>query len=85
MGKWSKFKQWWLDVIEDAKASCAQKRKERLERESCESLQVMEFNGSEYISHHGTPIIKVDNLNIPATKALQQSRKDYIAWREKFC
>lgn len=81
----SDFKQWCLSVKERIAATRAQKRKEWLERTSCEDLQVMEFNGSEYICFHGTPVVKVDHLNIPATKLLQQARKDYIAWREKFC
>lgn len=81
----SKFKQWVNDSVNEIKEKRAKKRKEWLEKRSCEVLQVMEFNGSEYICHHGEPIVKVDNLNISATKVLQQSRKDYIAWMEKFC
>lgn len=84
MAKWSDFKQWWLDMIEKQKQSRAQQRRTQLERNSCEFLQLMEFNGSEYISHNGVPIVKVDNLNTSAIKVLQQSRKDYIAWQEKF-
>ncbi len=60
------------------------KRNQRLNNLSCESINVIEFNGRLYISYNGTPIVRVEDLQTEVTEVLAQSRQDYLAWKAKF-
>ena len=80
----SNFKQWLNGVAERIKKKRAVKRKKQIERQCCRDFQIMEFDGKVYICHEGVPVIKTDSLKGSATDVLVQSRKDFIAWREKF-
>jgi hypothetical protein len=78
------FMQWLSKKITDRKQRKAQTNQQRLERLSCESLNVIEFNGKLYVSHQGAPIIPVSALNMDVEKMLVGARKDYLAWINKF-
>lgn len=70
--------------IVDHKQKRLQANQHRLERLSCESLNVVEFNGKLYVSHHGVPIVPVAALNIDVETMLVDARKDYLTWINKF-
>lgn len=51
---------------------------------SCMAINVTEFNGKLYVSHDGIPIVPVENLNENVENVVADSRKSYLAWKEKF-
>lgn len=82
---------WLKGVNERSHAKCQERRAKRLENISCNSINVIEFNGHFYISHDGVPIVRVEDLRAKGSdalssmcEALRQAREDYLAWREKF-
>jgi len=77
-------KAWWSKWIAAHRQKAAAKREAQMEKESCADIQAMEFGGNLYIAHNGVPIVRVDRLNVEATKLLAESRKDYMAWKRKF-
>lgn len=78
------FMQWWSDLRTAHKEKKAIARRKTLERMSCETINVTEFDGKLYLSHNDTPIVPVANLNTDVEKVLAISRQGYLAWREKF-
>lgn len=80
----SAIKNWWSNVQESAKARREAQRHEYLQHRSCIRLQMMEFNGKEYISFDGVPIARLENLKSKAPEFLAQAREDFVMWSEKF-
>lgn len=75
----------WLKCITERSQLARQERHtKQLEKRSCESINVTEFNGCLYIAHDGVPIVRVDDLKAKAPEILAQAREDYLAWRAKF-
>lgn len=75
----------WLKRIKERSQAARQERHtKQLEKISCESINVTEFNGCLYIAHNGVPIVRVDDLKVKAPDVLAQAREDYLAWRAKF-
>ena len=60
------------------------KREHELNCLSCDSINVMEYDGKLYISHNGVPIVNADCLSVGITDALVESRKGYLSWKNKF-
>lgn len=77
-------RQWWSEQKKSRQIMRAAKVQSRREQMSCEIINVMEFNGKLYVSHNGAPIVPIDNLNVEISTILAQSRRDYLAWIEKF-
>lgn len=80
----SAIKNWWSDVQKSAKARKEAQRHEYLQHRSCTRLQIMEFNGREYISFDGVPVARLENLKSKAPEFLAQAREDFVAWSERF-
>lgn len=80
----SAIKNWWSNVQKSAKARREAQRHEYLQHRSCIRLQMMEFNGKEYISFDGVPIARLENLKSKAPEFLAQAREDFVAWSERF-
>lgn len=80
----SAIRNWWLNVQKSAKARREAQRHEYLQHRSCIRLQMMEFNGKEYISFDGVPIARLENLKSKAPEFLAQAREDFVTWSEKF-
>lgn len=77
-------KNWWSNVKKSSKARREAQKHEYLQHRSCIRLQMMEFNGKEYISFDGVPIARLENLKSKAPEFLAQAREDFVAWSEKF-
>lgn len=75
---------WLKRTKERSQAKCQERRTKQLEKTSCKSINVIEFNGRLYIAHDGVPIVRVEDLKSKAPDILVQSREDYLAWRERF-
>ena len=58
----STIKNWWSNVQKSAKARREAQRHEYLRHRSCIRLQMMEFNGKQYISFDGIPVARLENL-----------------------
>lgn len=80
----SAIRNWWSNVQKSAKARREAQRHEYLQHRSCIRLQMMEFNGKEYISFDGVPIARLENLKNKAPEFLAQAREDFVAWSERF-
>lgn len=80
----SAIKNWWSNVQKSAKARREAQRHEYLQHRSCIRLQMMEFNGKEYISFDGIPVARLENLKSKAPEFLAQAREDFVAWSERF-
>lgn len=80
----SAIRNWWSNVQKLAKARREAQRHEYLQHRSCIRLQMMEFNGKEYISFDGVPIARLENLKSKAPEFLAQAREDFVAWSERF-
>lgn len=80
----SDIKNWWINVQKKEKARKEAQRHEYLQHRSCTRLQMMEFNGKEYISFDGVPVARLENLKNKAPEFLAQAREDFVAWSEKF-
>lgn len=80
----STIKNWWSNVQKSAKARKEAQRHEYLRHRSCIRLQMMEFNGKEYISFDGIPVARLENLKSKAPEFLAQAREDFVAWSERF-
>lgn len=80
----STIKNWWSNVQKSAKARREAQRHEYLRHRSCIRLQMMEFNGKEYISFDGIPVARLENLKSKAPEFLAQAREDFVAWSERF-
>lgn len=80
----SAIRNWWSNVQKSAKSRREAQRHEYLKHRSCIRLQMMEFNGKEYISFDGVPIARLENLKSKAPEFLAQAREDFVAWSEKF-
>lgn len=80
----SAIRNWWSNVQKSAKARREAQRHEYLQHRSCIRLQMMEFNGKEYISFDGVPIARLENLKSKAPEFLAQAREDFVMWSEKF-
>ncbi len=80
----SAIRNWWSNVQKSAKARREAQRHEYLQHRSCIRLQMMEFNGKEYISFDGVPIARLENLKSKAPEFLAQAREDFVAWSERF-
>ena len=80
----SDIKNWWANVKKNVKARKEAQRHEYLQQCSCTRLQMMEFNGKEYISFDGVPVARLENLKSKAPEFLAQAREDFVAWFEKF-
>ena len=76
--------QWFRKLREDYREHRQQKRSQYLDNLSCDSINVMEFDGRLYISYKGVPIVRVEDLKVKAPELLAQSRADYLAWKAKF-
>lgn len=75
----------WLKRINaDMQANKHERRSKQLDNLSCGDINVIEFNGRLYISHKGTPIVRVDDLKVKVPELLAQAREDYLAWKDKF-
>lgn len=61
-----------------------EKRTRKLDILSCETINVMEFNGRLYVAFDGVPIVRVDDLKVKTPELLAQSREDFLAWKAKF-
>lgn len=75
---------WWQGIVTSHNKKVTQKRESEMVKESCNRLQVMEFNGSLYIAYNGAPVVRVDRLNVEPAKLLTEARKDFVAWRKQF-
>lgn len=80
----SNIKSWWSNVRSKENARKEAQRHEYLKHSSCIRLQMMEFNGKEYISFDGIPVARLENLKSKAPEFLAQAREDFVAWSEKF-
>lgn len=80
----SAIRNWWSNVQKSAKARREAQRHEYLQHRSCIRLQMMEFNGKEYISFDGIPVARLENLKSKAPEFLAQAREDFVAWSERF-
>lgn len=69
---------------ERRRASKLEKRTRKLDILSCETINVMEFNGRLYVAFDGVPIVRVDDLKVKTPELLAQSREDFLAWKAKF-
>lgn len=54
-----------------------------LTQESNSAIQLMEFDGAIYLSHHGTPVLPVTSLRCEAVDAVSQSRKAWVDYHMK--
>ena len=77
-------RQFLKKLREEYSAAKQQKRVQNLKNLSCESINVMEFNGRLYIAYNGVPVVRVDDIKIKVTDLLAQSREDYLTWKVKF-
>lgn len=59
-----------------------EKRQAQLDAEAREAVQVMEFNGELYVSVHGIPLFKVNDIKGELTEAVANGRKAYKDWKE---
>lgn len=91
MNVFKAIKTWWDELTADYHQSAVERREIALEKESCASIQVMEFNGKLYIAYNDMPIVRVERLKeMEATSTttianvLTESRKDLILWQKKF-
>lgn len=80
----SAIKDWWSNVKKNTKARKDAQRHEYLQHRSCIRLQMMEFNGKEYISFDGVPVARLENLKSKAPEFLAQAREDFVSWSERF-
>lgn len=80
----SNIESWWSSVRKNIVARKEAQRHERLRHSSCKRLQMMEFDGREYISFDGVPVARLENLKSKAPEFLAQAREDFVAWSEKF-
>lgn len=69
---------------ERRRISKLEKRTRKLDILSCETINVMEFNGRLYVAFDGVPIVRVDDLKVNTPELLAQSREDFLAWKAKF-
>ncbi|MCM1140775.1 MAG: hypothetical protein NC453_19570 [Muribaculum sp.] len=76
--------RWFRKLREDYHESRQQKRSHYLDNLSCESINVMEFDGRVYVSYKGVPVVRVEDLKVKTPELLAQSRADYLAWKAKF-
>lgn len=76
--------QAFIRLREKSRNSKLQKRAKYLENLSCESINVMEFDGRLHISFNGAPVIRIDELKGKVPEILAQSREDFLAWKNKF-
>lgn len=80
----SNIKSWWSRVQKNLMARKEAQRHKHLQHSSCKRLQMMEFDGREYISFDGVPVARLENLKSKAPEFLAQAREDFVAWSEKF-
>lgn len=76
--------EWWSEHRIASKERKNRESKEITECMSCMAINVTEFNGKLYVSHDGIPIVPVENLNENVENVVADSRKSYLAWKEKF-
>lgn len=77
-------REWLNRLTQQSLQARQQKRRRVLDNMSCESINVIEFNGRIHISYNGVPIVRVDDLKVKAPELLTQSREDWMAWKAKF-
>lgn len=80
----SNFMQWVFKKIASRKEKKARNKQEKLERMSCRTINVVEFNGKLYVAHNDIPVVPISSLNIEAEKVVAAARQDYLVWRKKF-
>lgn len=78
------FMQWLSEKRLAHKEKKARAKQEMMERKSYSVINVVEFNGKLFVSHNGIPIVAVSNLSTDVEKVVANSRKDYLAWENKF-
>ena len=76
----SDFAQWWASY----KVKRKHKKQEELERMSCQTINVIEFDGELWVSYNDVPIVQVGCLNEAVEKVIASSRKGYLAWKIKY-
>lgn len=76
--------QWFRKMRENYHEAKQQRRVHYLDNLSCESINVMEFDGRVYVSYKGVPVVRVDDMKVKVPELLAQSRADYLAWKAKF-
>lgn len=78
------FIEWLMNKKAAYKVRKNNAKQEALELLSFSEINVVEFNGKLFVSHKGIPVVAVSNLNVGVEKVIADSRKDYIAWKNKF-
>lgn len=80
----SNFMQWMFEKLASRKEKKARNKQEKLERMSCRTINVVEFNGKLYVAYDDIPVVPVSSLSVEVEKVVAAARQDYLVWRNKF-
>lgn len=74
-------KKFWSDLT--ARWADRRRRKfmARLEHDSHDEIQLMEYDGATYICHHGIPVVRTSHLIADAVTIVRESRESWVSFK----